>query len=121
MTGLQEFVRIRHTRGGVAQFQPEADRPLAEVRALFMYAVYFAQSIRNGKIYVGSTSKDPSVRIKEHNESSNEWSRNNKPLELVYYETFICKEDASKREVFYKSGMGRRIKKAIIRELKSTS
>lgn len=82
-----------------------------------MFYVYFAKSLRNGKIYIGFTSKNPISRVREHNQGSNRWSKQNKPLKLVYYETFICKEDALAREKFYKSGVGKRIKKVIVYEM----
>jgi putative endonuclease len=82
-----------------------------------MYYVYFAKSLKNSKIYVGSTSKAPKDRVDEHNRGTNSWSKLNKPLQLIYYEEFVCKEDALKREKFYKSGFGKKIKYAIIREI----
>ena len=63
------------------------------------------------------TSKSPPQRIKEHNSGSNKWSNQNKPLKLLYYEVYICKEDALLREKFYKTGFGKRIKYAIISEI----
>ena len=84
-----------------------------------MYYIYFAESLRNGKIYVGFTEKLPNLRVKEHNESSNKWSRNNKPLKLSYYETYSCKEDAVHREDFFKTGIGKKIKKAIVETMRA--
>ncbi len=84
-----------------------------------MYYVYFAKSLKNGKIYVGSTSKKPQIRIEEHNHSSNVWTKANKPFKLVYYETYICKEDVLGREKFYKTGIGKKIKKAIVDNMDS--
>jgi putative endonuclease len=84
-----------------------------------MYSVYFAKSLKNQKVYCGYTIKDPKIRIKEHNEGNTQWSKNNRPLELVYFESFICKEDARRREIFFKSGIGKRIKNALVRELDS--
>lgn len=82
-----------------------------------MFYVYFAKSLRNDKVYVGFTTKLPEERINEHNRSGNAWSKNNKPLKLIYYESFICKEDAIQKERFYKTGIGKRVKKAIIQEM----
>ena len=84
-----------------------------------MYFVYFAKSEKNGKIYVGSTEKDPNIRVKEHNQSSNKWTKVNGQFKLIYYENFDCKNDSLKREQFYKTGMGKRIKMAIVREMNS--
>jgi len=82
-----------------------------------MYSVYFAKSLRNNKIYVGFTEKDPKDRVKEHNFGSNKWSKENGPLKLIYFENFLCKADAQLREKFYKSGIGKKIKKIIVENL----
>ena len=82
-----------------------------------MYYIYFAKSLKNNKIYVGKTEKDPNERVKEHNAGSNEWSKRNKPLELVYFEKYYCKTDMSMRELFYKTGMGKKIKLAIVNSM----
>jgi predicted GIY-YIG superfamily endonuclease len=84
-----------------------------------MFFVYFAKSLKNGKIYVGKTTKDPHIRLKEHNTGTNAWTKKNVPFELVYYESFVCAEDMTKREAFYKTGMGKRIKYAIAKEMGS--
>ena len=78
------------------------------------YFIYFAKSIKNNKVYVGFTEKEPKVRVDEHNFGTNKWSRANKPLKLMYFEKYFCKKDALLREKFYKSGIGKKIKKAII-------
>lgn len=79
-----------------------------------MYFVYILKSIKNGKSYVGSTSKNVGTRLEEHNVGSNIWTRHNGSFQLKYYESFLCKEDALKREKFYKTGIGKRLKKLII-------
>ena len=73
------------------------------------YNIYVLKSIKNSKRYVGITTKDPKIRLKEHNEGSNEFTRLNKPYELIYYELGYCKTCALKREKFLKSGQGRKI------------
>ena len=82
-----------------------------------MYYVYFAKSIKNDKVYVGFTEKDPAERISEHNSGCNTWSKNNRPFKLVYFEKYHCKTDALSREKFYKSGFGKKIKKLITESL----
>ena len=83
-----------------------------------MYYVYFLESLKNKKIYVGYTSKDPTKRLEEHNQGCNDWSKNNNPFILKYFEKYYCKTDAISREKFYKSGFGKKIKKVIIDTLK---
>lgn len=104
----------------VAQFQPQADLPLAEVRANHMkkgFYVYFLRSLRNDKVYTGFSQRHPEVRLKEHLNGTNKWSRKNGPFKLIYFEKYHCKQDAMQREKFFKSGFGRKIRDAIISTL----
>ena len=78
-----------------------------------MYHVYILVSERNGKSYVGYTSKNAEERLNEHNLGSNKWTSLNKPFSLVYYESYVCKEDAIRREKFLKSGVGKKLVKLI--------
>ncbi|GEM_PF-756917 len=73
-----------------------------------MAIVYVLKSRRNGKRYIGCTSKRVEVRLKEHNSGSNQWTRQNGPFDLVYYEEFVCVKEARQRERFLKSGQGRK-------------
>jgi putative endonuclease len=82
-----------------------------------MHHVYFLQSLSNDKIYCGSTDKDPKTRLMEHNQKSNEWTANNGPFVLIYFESYCCKQDAINREKFYKSGFGRKIRNAILQAI----
>lgn len=84
------------------------------------YFVYFMESDKNGKVYVGRTSKEPLIRVKEHNQSGNVWSKSNRPFKLLYYEKFHCLKDASEKELFYKTGFGRSIKSLIIEHIKKS-
>ncbi|MBI2041854.1 MAG: GIY-YIG nuclease family protein [Candidatus Nealsonbacteria bacterium] len=71
-----------------------------------MHYVYILKSQRNGKLYNGLTD-DLKRRIKEHNSEKSEFTKNNGPWKLIYYEAFISREDARKEELFLKSGKGR--------------
>lgn len=82
------------------------------------YYVYFIESASNHKIYVGSTSKHPTERLREHNNGANAWTRNNGPFKLMFFEEYTCEKCARLREEFYKSGIGRQIKEAIIGKMK---
>ena len=82
-----------------------------------MFHVYFAKSVKNGKIYVGSTKKEPKTRVREHNQSSNKWTNQNGHFRLIYYESYYCLKDAKAREKFYKMGFGKKIKKLIVSKL----
>lgn len=79
-----------------------------------MFYIYFARSLKNAKVYVGFSGKDPKMRVREHNSGSSGWSSANKPLKLIYFEKYYCEIDARQRERFYKTGFGKNIKKLII-------
>lgn len=55
----------------------------------------------------------PEERVVEHNHGGSEWSSNNGPFDLIYYESFICKDDVLAREKFYMTGVGKKFKKII--------
>ena len=80
-----------------------------------MFYIYFLKSLKNEKVYVGSTSKNPETRLVEHNNGSNSFTKLNAPFELIYSENYFCKKDAILREKFYKSGFGRQIKDLIVK------
>ena len=79
-----------------------------------MFYVYVLKSLKNGKRYIGCTSKEPKNRLTEHNSGSNKWTRTNKPFELIYKELYNNKTIALKREKFLKSGQGRKLLDLII-------
>ncbi|MFZ5391000.1 MAG: GIY-YIG nuclease family protein [Patescibacteria group bacterium] len=79
-----------------------------------MYFVYLLVSLKNDKIYVGCTAELPLVRLEQHNLGSSFWTKQNRPFKLVYYESYYCKKDALHRELFLKSGVGRKFRKLLI-------
>jgi len=96
----------------IAQLPPQivADPPriLAGVRALMMYSIYVLKSLKSGKRYVGLTEASPEDRLKQHNFGISQWSKAHRPFKLVYTETFSDKLNARKRELFFKTGQGRK-------------
>ncbi len=86
-----------------------------------MHYTYFIKSLRNGDIYVGSTSTTPEQRLRQHNEGTNSYTSANKPFKLIYYEEYYCLTDARKRELYYKSGLGKQIKIIIVEYMEKIS
>ena len=72
------------------------------------FFVYVLKSKRNGKRYVGYTSKTPKERLREHNKGDNIWTRQNRPFVLKYSELYSVKTEAIRREHYLKSGQGRK-------------
>ena len=73
-----------------------------------MFNVYVLKSLRNKKRYVGYTSKEVNIRLKEHNNGWNKFTSQNKPFIIYYSEILPDKTSAIKRERFLKSGQGRK-------------
>jgi len=81
-----------------------------------LYYVYVLKSLKNNKRYIGYTSKDIFKRLKEHNRGCNKWTRQNRPFILLYSEEFDNKKEAIKRELFLKSGQGRKFLDDILKK-----
>ncbi len=77
------------------------------------YFVYVLKSLKDGKRYVGMTARVVGERLSEHNAGLVKSTKNRRPLELIYHETFSTKADAMNREKFFKSAKGREFLKSI--------
>jgi putative endonuclease len=72
-----------------------------------MFYIYVLWSTKINKRYIGST-QDVKKRLKEHNRGSNKFTKGGKPWKVVYTEAYDTKSKALKREIFLKSGIGRK-------------
>ncbi len=72
-----------------------------------MYYVYVLHSLKDGQWYTGATA-DLRARLKRHQAGEVPATRNRQPLELIYYEASLSRDDAFRRERFLKSGKGKR-------------
>lgn len=72
-----------------------------------MKYVYVLKSRKNGKIYTGSTN-NLRKRFKEHNDGKSNWTKKGMPWKLIYYEACLNEEDVRSRELYLKSGTGKR-------------
>jgi len=65
--------------------------------------------LKNNKLYIGFTA-DLRKRIDDHNSGiGGQFTSQNKPWKLIYYEAYLHKEDAYSAEKYYKTGIGRMI------------
>lgn len=72
------------------------------------YYVYVLQSKKDKHWYTGFTV-DLRKRLKEHNEGKyTAWTKGRGPFELIYYEASKNKQDARSREIYLKTGTGKR-------------
>src|ERR1043165_5376421 len=82
----------------------------------FPYCVYILFSHKDFRLYIGF-STNLEARVKKHNSGGNISTANRTPLELIFCEFYLFEEDARKRELYFKTTMG---KKAIKLMLRST-
>lgn len=76
------------------------------VRDHYLY-VYLLQSLKSGKWYTGYTN-DLRKRFNEHQSNRSRYTKGRGPFKLIYYEASLNEYDARARELYLKSGMGRR-------------
>jgi putative endonuclease len=70
-----------------------------------MYYVYILLSQRDGKLYIGSTP-DLRMRIEKHKNGFVRSTKHRRPLGLLYYEAYLQRRDALRRELYLKGGNG---------------
>lgn len=76
-----------------------------------MFYTYIIKSKKNGKMYTGYTN-DLRKRFREHNEGKSVYTKERGPYELIYYEACTEQKDARSRELYLKSGKGKRYLKS---------
>lgn len=77
---------------------------------LKFYYVYILESQNYNELYIGYTC-NLIKRFKEHNQGLNQSTKPYKPWKLIYYEACLNKEDAKRREKYFKKTQGRRLLK----------
>jgi putative endonuclease len=83
-----------------------------------MYFVYCLYSDFYKKIYIGRTS-DLQGRLEAHNHISNKgYTKRYQPWVIIYFESFDSILEASRREKYFKTGIGRAYLKIIISKKK---
>jgi len=71
------------------------------------YYTYVLESLYDHKRYAGYTS-DLRKRLLEHNGGKSFSTKSRLPIKLIYYGACLNKEDAKRRERFFKQTKGRR-------------
>jgi len=79
-----------------------------------MYYVYIFQSQKDKKLYIGFTS-NLKKRIRKHRVEEVTSTKTRRPLRLIFYEAFLAKQDALRRERYFKTQKGKASLKQIIR------
>lgn len=70
-----------------------------------MFYTYVLHSKKDGNLYKGYTD-DLAGRFEQHKRGAVSSTRDRRPLKLVYYEACTTKQDALKRERYFKTYRG---------------
>ncbi len=71
-----------------------------------MFYTYVLRSKKDKQFYTGYT-KNLKLRLEQHNKGLVESTKNRTPLNLVYYEACLDKDDANRREKYLKTYHGK--------------
>ncbi len=77
--------------------------------------VYILLSLKDKKFYIGSTN-NLKRRVSEHNQGKNISTAKRLPLKLIYYEAHLSKEDAERRENYFKTTKGKSTLRLMLRD-----
>ena len=72
-----------------------------------MFYLYILQSLKDKRTYVGYSS-NVHRRFVEHNSGRVPATNNRRPLKVIKVEHIVTLEEAKKRELYWKSGAGRK-------------
>lgn len=73
---------------------------------MIFYYVYILHNPKKNFIYIGY-SEDLKQRVVSHNNSEVTSTKAYKPLKLIFYEAYLSKSDAKRREKYLKTNKGR--------------
>ncbi|MBI4281750.1 GIY-YIG nuclease family protein [Candidatus Uhrbacteria bacterium] len=78
------------------------------------YYTYVLLSLKDYKFYIGF-SADLVQRVKDHQRGNNTSTAKRLPLVLIFYEAFLSKEDALRREAYFKTNKGKTTLRQMLR------
>ncbi|MFH1694758.1 MAG: GIY-YIG nuclease family protein [Patescibacteria group bacterium] len=90
------------------------DRLVVDSKMYFLY-ILVSQSIN--KTYVGITD-NLERRLGEHNSDKHSYTKRYVPWKIIYKEQLSTREEARKREKYFKSTTGRRLMKKLLKDIK---
>ena len=84
-------------------------------RHYVFYFVYVLESVNFDRLYIGSTH-DLQKRLAKHNLAINFSTKPYAPWRMIFYEAYISKEDALRREKYLKTSQGARLLKRMLKQ-----
>jgi len=80
-----------------------------------MYYVYVLQSQKDHFLYVGCTNNIKS-RVSRHHAGLVPATKFRRPLKLIFYEAYLIKSDAIRRERYFKTSKGKTTLKIMLKD-----
>ena len=79
------------------------------------YCVYILYSLKDNKLYIGFTT-DLKRRFAEHQSGNTKSTAPRRPLKLIFCEYYLSKDDAIRREKYFKTTAGKKTIKLMLKE-----
>jgi putative endonuclease len=79
------------------------------------YCVYILYSLKDQKLYIGYTT-DIKRRFAEHQSGNSKSTAPRRPFRLLFCEFYLSKEDAMRREKYFKTTAGKKTIKLMLKE-----
>ncbi|MBN2559987.1 MAG: GIY-YIG nuclease family protein [Phycisphaerae bacterium] len=106
----------RSQRGSSRDLSPtDGLLPFSAMSGKLQYCVYVLLSHKDGKLYIGF-STDLKQRLTAHFNGHVEATSHRRPLELIYCEYHKARSDALRREGYFKTTMGKKALRLMLRE-----
>lgn len=80
-----------------------------------MYFVYILRSVTDKKLYIGFT-QDIKKRFSEHQARLVFSTKGRGPFKLIFFEAYLSKTDALRREKYFKTNKGKRTLKLMLKD-----
>lgn len=80
-----------------------------------MYFVYILQSQKDSLLYVGFT-ENIETRLLRHQRGEVPSTKDRRPLNLIFYEAYTIKNDALRRECYFKTTKGKTTLKMMLKD-----
>jgi putative endonuclease len=79
------------------------------------YAVYVLYSLKDHQFYIGYTTNFQR-RMEEHAAGKTISTAPRRPLKVIFCEYYFAKEDAMRRELYFKTSAGKRVLRLMLSE-----
>jgi len=80
-----------------------------------MYYVYVLESLKNGNLYFGFTY-NIKFRLERHNSGKVVSTKSYIPWKVIFFEGYVCKSDALRREKYFKTQKGKTTIKYMLKD-----